>query len=233
MSKFKDLTGQKIGRLQVIKRANDHIQSNGRHRTMWVCKCDCGNTVIVEAYNLGHTTISCGCHRNNKIVEFNYKHGKVDTRLYRIWGKMKNRCYCKKIKAYKNYGGRGIIVCDEWKNDFKAFYDWAMNNGYADDLTLDRIDTNKNYEPSNCRWADWETQQNNRRNNRRFEIDGKSYTITQLARLYNISRGTLAGRIQKGWDIKTAVEKPIGKNGRKTRTPDQIAEMKSLWSSQV
>lgn len=123
---------------------------------------------------------------------------------------MKNRCYNKNNTAYENYGGRGIGVCQEWLDDFINFYQWTMANGYRDDLTLDRIDVNGNYEPSNCRWATQETQCNNKRDNAKVTYKGETKTITQWARELNIHPNTLYSRIEKlDWDIDRAFsEKP-------------------------
>ena len=134
----------------------------------WLCKCDCGKSVIVREPNIknGHTK-SCGCIRveRMKLENPKYNHGLRYHRLNSIWRGMKTRCYNQKSLEYSNYGGRGIKVCDEWKNDFKAFYDWAMSNGYRDNLTIDRINPFGNYEPSNCRWATYEEQAKNKRKN--------------------------------------------------------------------
>ncbi len=179
-------------------------KNDKKGNTTWKCKCDCGKICTVRSYLLSSgNTKSCGCLKKDKKPR--YVHGKTDTRLYRIWSKMKNRCNCKTFDAYKNYGGRGISICNDWQS-FVGFYNWAINNGYEDYLTLDRIDTNGNYEPNNCRWADWETQQNNRTNNVRFELNGNKYTVPQLARMYNINQGTLRTRLcQLKWDIKRAL----------------------------
>jgi hypothetical protein len=107
--------------------------------------------------------------------------------LFRIWAKIEERCYSPQSKAYRHYGGRGIKVCDEWRNDFMNFYNWAIANGYKEDLTIDRIDVNGNYEPNNCRWATMQQQQNNRRNNRVFIIENQRYTLAQLSRKYNVT----------------------------------------------
>ena len=157
--KLIDLTGQRFGRLVVLQRAKTINK-----RTKWLCKCECGNEVVVEAYNLrvGHTQ-SCGCLQRAATSVANKTHGQGHTRLYRIWNNMKNRCYRKSYHAYNHYGGRGITICNEWLHDFQAFYDWAMANGYRDDLSIDRIDSNGNYCPKNCRWATMTEQNKNKR----------------------------------------------------------------------
>lgn len=139
----------------------------------------------------------------------NYKHGLKHTRLYAIWCGIKYRCYNKNHSRYEDYGGRGITVCDQWKNDFKSFYDWAMSNGYSDDLTIDRIDNDGNYEPSNCRWADDLTQANNSRHCHEIEFNGETHSISEWARITGISRTTLNSRIfQYGWTTEEALTRP-------------------------
>jgi len=134
-----------------------------------------------------------------------YKHGFKGTRLYNIWKGIKKRCHNPNSSIFKNYGGRGIDVCQEW-GEFVPFKEWALANGYKDNLSLDRINTNGNYEPDNCRWADSRTQNNNRINNRCFVIDGKKLTLAQIARLYNISYSTLNSRINRlNWSIEKAI----------------------------
>jgi hypothetical protein len=164
MSRAKDLTGQIFGRLSVISR-----EDNDKYgRTRWLCKCDCGRLSIKSGKLLlnGHCK-SCGCGEYENRVKNCTSHKLSDTRLYNIWSAMKQRCYYAKHKDYHNYGGRGITICDEWKDNFKAFYDWALSHGYRDDLTIDRIDVNGNYEPSNCRWTTWREQRLNQRPRKR------------------------------------------------------------------
>ena len=162
-----DLQGQRFGRLTVIKYS--HLDKH--NRIVWLCKCDCGNEKEIPSQNLvtGRTT-SCGCYQKEIKIKNKTTHGLSHTRLFNTWGKIINRCTCETSKAYKYYGGRGITVCDEWRNDFMAFYNWAMDNGYEEHLTIDRIDNNGNYEPSNCRWVTIREQCNNRRTNRTFEV---------------------------------------------------------------
>ena len=178
-SKFKDLTGMKFGRLTVIK--EDGKAKDGHRK--WLCKCECGNLVSVRGNDLtgANGTRSCGCLRSIVPKEKQTTHGKTNSRIYKIWGNMKARCYNSNNAAYRNYGGRGIKVCDEWLNSFEAFDSWAMANGYSDDLTIDRVDNNGNYEPSNCRWATVKEQSNNTRVNVYYTHDGKTQSMKMWA----------------------------------------------------
>jgi len=146
MGKFIDLTGERFGRLTVIERAASTIRKNGKTRTNWKCRCDCGNICCVDAYNLrGGKQVSCGCYQAERTSAANKSHGATNTRLYRIWSAMKARCDNKNVQSYRIYGGRGITVCREWESSFEAFQTWALANDYKEDAprgecTLDRID---------------------------------------------------------------------------------------------
>lgn len=203
MGKLIDLTGQKFGRLTVMGKYG----KNKSGSINWICKCSCGGEKIVSSSGLRHGgTQSCGCLQKELIGNVNKSHGKSKTRLYKIWKHMKERCYKENLLIYENYGGRGIIMCEEWKNDSMSFYNWAMANGYSDNLSIDRIDVNGNYEPSNCRWADRKTQNNNRRNCRSITYNGETHTISEWAEMLNIENEVLRRRIVvDNWDIDKAM----------------------------
>ena len=146
--------GDQYGRLTLIKEIEPHILLSGKKIRKMLCRCSCSNKKEVLLKNLkrGHTT-SCGCLHKEKVKKANSTHGLTSHPLYSVWGSMKDRCYRPKTKQYKDYGGRGITVCQEWLDDFKYFYDWALSNDWKKGLQIDRIDNDGNYEPTNCRFV--------------------------------------------------------------------------------
>lgn len=267
MAKVIDITNQKFGKLTVIEREN-----NNRHgQAMWLCKCECGNTKVVNGRDLrnGHTK-SCGCEAHSKSTNFKdikgmtfnrltalylqpYKksgrsvwhclcicgnevdvtgkelrtnkvkscgclridhpngitHGMTDTPIYRKWSMMKTRCNNPKRDHYQWYGGKGIKVCNEWLN-FENFYSWAMTNGYRDDLTIERIDINKGYEPSNCKWIPLKQQAFNKTNTRRLTFNGKTQSLTEWSIELGWKPWVLSTRLNKyHWSVEKALSTPL------------------------
>ena len=143
----------------------------------------------------------------------NYRHGMRHTRIYNIWRSMRQRCNNPKCSNYKNYGGKGIKVCQEWE-DFQTFHKWAMDHGYSEELTIDRTDVHGNYEPSNCRWVSYKEQANNKSNSRYIEVDGERHTISEWGDISGISSKTIWMRLKIGWTPKRAVTEPscVGRN---------------------
>lgn len=201
-----DISGNKYGRLTVIK-------ENGRSgkNIIWLCKCDCGNEINAIAYNLknGHTQ-SCGCIVSDNNKANHSTHGQSNTRLYKIWRHIKSRCLNKKVHHYKYYGGRCITMCPEWIDSFETFMTWALSNGYNNKLSIDRIDVDGNYNPSNCRWTNAKIQANNRTNNHIIEYKGQRKTLSNWADILGINSVTLSKRINDyGWSIERAFETHI------------------------
>lgn len=199
---FQDHTGERFNHLTALEcvgRANDG-------NPIWLCRCDCGNLHKVTARNLVHGKVmSCGCinHLGHRT------HGQAHTRLYNVWNGMRQRCSNQNNDEWHNYGGRGIRVCEEWQ-DFTAFSEWAMGNGYEPDAeygkcSIDRIDPDGNYEPSNCRWVDYVTQGNNRRGCTSVTANGKTQTIAEWSRETGLSPSTIRSRIRSGWEPARAV----------------------------
>ena len=182
--KVKDKTGQYFGRLLVLERA----ENSKCNRIRWLCVCDCDNYVIVHSSKLNHRNrLSCGCHKP--------RHS--GTKLYRIWDAFKSRCYNPNVKDYRIYGGRGITVCDEWRCNFLTFREWAWKNGYKEGLQIDRIDNDKGYSPSNCRFVTRKEQMRNRRNNVYFE----DKLLVEIAETTDIPYYTLYLRLKHNPDI--------------------------------
>lgn len=197
--------GHRVGRLTVT----NYLGTNEEGRKIWECTCDCGKTVTHSTSELNYGSVqSCGCLKlttGEKLKKYNSR----DRKLYFRWSNVKGRCYNPNNAAYKNYGGRGIEMCDEWRDDFYAFRDWSIEHGYNPSLSLDRIDNNKGYSPDNCRWTDDKTQSNNRRSNAYVTINGETKTMMQWADIYGIKYATIQSRLSRGWSRYDAITKPV------------------------
>jgi hypothetical protein len=201
-----DLTGRRFERLTVIGEAEP--DKNGHAR--WNCRCDCGEEKTILSTHLVRGSIrSCGCQRAKRRT----KHKQSRTKLYKVWEEMKQRCNNQNNASYSNYGNRGISVCPEWQDDFQVFYDWAMENGYADGLQIDRINNDGDYEPGNCRWV---TKKENLRNKRQsvfIEYHGQMHTVAEWAKITGIHRNTIANRIRAGKTPEEIFKQPISTRG--------------------
>lgn len=199
MSRAVDLIGMRFERLSVIKK----VRKNGK--VAWVCKCDCGNeTQPYSTELLRGRARSCGCLQKEIVSAKFRKHGQYNTRLYRIWSNMIQRCSNPKNNSYYLYGAKGVSVCDEWK-DFASFSSWAAESGYSDNLSIDRIKTIKGYSPDNCRWATPQEQTDNRGCTRLISFDGKTQTLNRWAEETGISYRKLLWRLNHGWPIEKAL----------------------------
>lgn len=195
---------------------------NREGRNLWTCVCDCGNMCYVDSYSLRHgDTVSCGCKRKSHNVLAHIvltRHGMSKTRLYKTWQHMLRRCdKNSKSPEYRRYRELGISVCDEWKNCFEAFRDWAMEAGYQDDLTIDRIDVYGDYEPTNCRWATMKQQLNNTRSNVKYTWNGETHTTQEWSDITGVPAQRIRYRIRAGWpeenifDLENHQKNPIRK----------------------
>jgi hypothetical protein len=213
MGKFKDYTGVKFGRLEVIRR-HHQTKSGG---WLWECKCDCGNTTFVSIGNLRSGDIkSCGCLLKEICKTNNLRHGFWGTHLASVRNGFIQRCYNAKDKGYKNWGGRGITVCDEWRTNAASFYNWALSSGYKQGLSLDRINNDGPYSPENCRWATQKEQCNNRRNSKLLTLNGVSQSPALWAKELKVNVATIYSRIYQNWTDEEILTIPItGKKERK------------------
>ena len=204
MPRLIDLTGQRFGRLVVVER----VENSADGRARWLCRCDCGQskTVLGEHLKKGRTK-SCGCAKSESSSKRFKKHGGRNSKLYRIWSNMKDRCNNPDCKVYSDYGGRGIKVCEEWTDDFSAFQKWALANGYKEGLTIDRKDNNKGYSPDNCRWTDRKIQGNNKRNCRYITYKGQRKTVAEWSDITGIPHDTLLYRLNHGWETERILKK--------------------------
>lgn len=198
-----DLTNQRFGKLTAIKIS----ERENNKRSYWVCECDCGRTKEIALSHLrSGATTSCGCYQKQKAKEANAKHGDVGTSLYNRWKEMRHRCENPNHSRFKDYGARGITITEDW-NDYKNFRDWALLNGYQEELTLDRIDNDKGYSPDNCQWVDYTANGRNRRNTVRLE----GSTLAEIAETHNLTYEEVKYRyyflISKG--VKPSINKLI------------------------
>lgn len=192
-----ELAGKNVGYLIVLRK--DTV-ANIKRENKWICRCECGKEISVSASRLNKGRIkSCGCHNGDNFRKHNMKH----TRIYNIWCSMKQRC----DENRRNYSN--VTYCNEWK-EFIPFYEWSMSNGYAENLTLDRINNNGNYEPSNCRWVSQKVQQNNRTNNTIYTLGKETHTLSEWSEITGIGRSTISARILKlGWSVEKALTTPL------------------------
>lgn len=207
--KNSELIGMRFGRLVVIENVTDV----GRSR--FLCRCSCGNEKIVRMDHLKQgLVLSCGCFHKEITAERSTKHGMKNTRLYRCWRNMKTRCYNPNGAEFSLYGGRGITVCEEWQT-FEPFYEWAMVNGYRDDLSIDRIDNDGNYEPNNCKWSTQKEQALNRSTNVMITYNGITKHISEWDKnIGSAKSGRVRARLNAGWSIEKAVTTPVKRSGR-------------------
>lgn len=207
MNEYEDISNKTFGRWTVLEESEPKMY-RGRRMRFWLCKCDCGTIRPVDERALkSGKSKSCGCYHSDimhDVGKINKTHGMTNTRLYRIYKHMINRCYRQDDSRYDIYGARGITVCSEWST-FENFSKWALENGYSDDLSIDRIDVNKNYSPDNCRWADIKTQANNKRNVNKYSYNGEEHTIPEWADMYGIRYKTLWKRLKRGMSIEDAL----------------------------
>lgn len=207
---MRNIKGKKFNRLTVIR----FSYKNKNSVDFWECECDCGNTKIIRGHSIEHgLTKSCGCLQKEKVKITGAnckKHGFANKeRLYRIWKNMRKRCNNPNSDYYENYGGRGIKVCEEW-NDYQNFRNWSLDNGYQDDLSIDRINGNEGYEPSNCRWANRKQQANNQRSNVMIFYKGEIKTAAQWAEKIGITKSSMYHRLDRGWTMEEIEKIPQG-----------------------
>ena len=222
------MTGQKFGKLTAIKRAG----RNKSGKIIWQCHCDCGNKeLLIPTGNLrsGNSTQCWRCKSDEMII-----HHCNNKRILAIWNGMRGRCYNPNDDAYGDYGGRGIKICDEWLDDIRNFEEWSMKNGYSDELTIDRINNNGNYEPSNCRWTTMTVQARNRRGNVMLTYKGETKTVYEWEKELGVSRQTIQNRIARGiTDEEEIFAKPVIRRAEKQSGVKGISWHKGSQSWQV
>lgn len=222
MPALKDITGNRYGRLLVIEYVGTkRSPTNGLTATQWLCRCDCGKEVVAPKHSLtSGNKRSCGCLKADQNRAIWTTHGKTNTRLYRIWNAMKYRCDDISSPAYKYYGGKGVAVCKEWKgrDGFQRFYQWAISNGYKDDLTIERIDVNGDYRPENCTWVTQAEQMRNRTNTHWIYYKGTRHTLSEASKVFNADRATIRKYAKAcDGDTEKAIQLILDKREKKAR----------------
>lgn len=212
--KDNEIIGKQYGRLTVVS----YCGTDKQRSKLFKCKCECGNEITTRKSRIINGGVkSCGCLVTDVWSKMKYKHGYARkdkyNRLYGIYSHMIDRCHNSKNPSYKNYGERGIFVCDQWLENVDLFMKWAMENGYEDNLSIDRIDNNKGYSPDNCRWVGRTEQANNKRNNIILKYNGKTKTLPEWSREIEMPQKTLRSRYYMGWSDKEIIETPI--NGKR------------------
>jgi hypothetical protein len=203
MSIRKDLTGMRFGNLTVISLSVDIPYKKKK----WLCRCDCGEIVEISGSNLVSKNVK-GCQKcaHKTVAACLTTHGKSGTKIYIVWNGIKTRCENKRSAAYKDYGGRGIKLCEEW-HDFSSFLAWAESHGYTDGMQIDRIDVNGDYCPENCRFVSRLENANNKRNNKRITHNGETKTVAEWARFYSVNYKNLCRNLGKGYTLEQAVKR--------------------------
>lgn len=225
MSRFKELSGQRFGRLVAIERL---YRDKGRN-WCWRCACDCGKETVVAAASLirGNTK-SCGCQQKDSIRRLRFKHGFSHTFLGHVRTGLVQRCYNPNHESYKRYGARGIKVCNEWRENPETFFIWALNNGYREGLSIDRIDNDGDYTPTNCRWVTAKEQANNKSDNFLLTLDGETKTLSQWCEDAIISPSVLRGRVLQGdWTKEELFSTPVGEKRKQSEglSSSQISKL--------
>lgn len=201
------ILGKKYGEVEIV----EYLRKGPNNERVYLGRCSCGKTKEFFISNLRTgKTKSCGCLAARALSERSRTHGDRQTRLYSIWTNMKTRCENENCDSYKHYGAKGIKVCEEWSSSYESFKEWAIKNGYTDDLTIDRIDNNRGYYPDNCRWADSRTQSRNRDYAWNITIDGITKHAKDWCEDYGVNYKTAYTRLSRGWDEKYAVTVPAG-----------------------
>ena len=207
--KNNDLSGEKFGRLTVVKRW-ERLPSG---HTKWLCVCDCGNVKFVMDSNLHRKhEVSCGCAKKEKMIKNSKWKGESSEPLFIIWRAMLKRCYNINSQNYKYYGGRGIKVCNEWldeNNGYFSFKKWSLENGFEKGLSIERIDVNNDYSPDNCKWIPFSEQSKNKRNNNMITYHNETKCLAEWSKILGIKRYTLYSRLKRGWAVEKAFETPV------------------------